>query len=103
MDSVALTQKHNIYLRHFLIFLFGLLSITSELLLKNINFAFPITLSSLSLFIIIGLASRKSSFLIILLINTTLFFINDFNILSTIEFLQIYFMWFLYQKSKKIF
>lgn len=101
MDSVALTQKHNIYLRHFLIFLFGLLSITSELLLKNINFAFPITLSSLSLFIIIGLASRKSSFLIILLINTTLFFINDFNILSTIEFLQIYFMWFLYQKNKK--
>lgn len=101
MDSVALTQKHNIYLRPFLIFLFGLLSITSELLLENINFAFPITLSSLSLFIIIGLASRKSSFLIILLINTTLFFINDFNILSTIEFLQIYFMWFLYQKNKK--
>lgn len=101
MNSIALTQKHHIYLRYLLIFLFSLLAITSELLLQNINFAFPITLSSISLFIIIGLASGKSSFLIIFFINIILFFINDFNILSTIEFLQIYFMWFLYKKNKK--
>lgn len=101
MNSLTLTKKYNIYLKYFLIFLFSILAIISELLLQNINFAFPITLSSISLFIIIGLANGKSSFFIILLINIILFFINDFNILSTIEFLQVYFMWFLYQKNKK--
>lgn len=101
MNSLTLTQKYNIYLKYFLIFLFSILAIISELLLQNINFAFPITLSSISLFIIIGLANGKSSFFIILLINIILFFTNDFNILSTIEFLQVYFMWFLYQKNKK--
>ena len=101
MNSLTLTKKYNIYLKYFLIFLFSILAIISELLLQNINFAFPITLSSISLFIIIGLANGKSSFFIILLINIILFFTNDFNILSTIEFLQVYFMWFLYQKNKK--
>lgn len=101
MNSLTLTKKYNIYLKYFLIFLFSILAIISELLLQNINFAFPITLSSISLFIIIGLANGKSSFFIILLINILLFFTNDFNILSTIEFLQVYFMWFLYQKNKK--
>lgn len=101
MNSLTLTKKYNIYLKYFLIFLFSILAIISELLLQNINFAFPITLSSISLFIIIGLANGKSSFFIILLINIIFFFTNDFNILSTIEFLQVYFMWFLYQKNKK--
>lgn len=101
MNSLTLTKKYNIYLKYFLIFLFSILAIISELLLQNINFAFPITLSSISLFIIIGLANGKSSFFIILLINIILFFTNDFNTLSTIEFLQVYFMWFLYQKNKK--
>lgn len=101
MNSLTLTKKYNIYLKYFLIFLFSILAIISELLLQNINFAFPITLNSISLFIIIGLANGKSSFFIILLINIILFFTNDFNILSTIEFLQVYFMWFLYQKNKK--
>ena len=101
MNSLTLTKKYNIYLKYFLIFLFSILAIISELLLQNINFAFPITLISISLFIIIGLANGKSSFFIILLINIIFFFTNDFNILSTIEFLQVYFMWFLYQKNKK--
>lgn len=101
MNSLTLTKKYNIYLKYFLIFLFSILAIISELLLQNINFAFPITLSSISLFIIIGLANGKSSFFIILLINIIFFFTNYFNILSTIEFLQVYFMWFLYQKNKK--
>lgn len=101
MNSLTLTKKYNIYLKYFLIFLFSILAIISELLLQNINFAFPITLSSISLFIIIGLANGKSSFFIILLINIIFFFTNDFNTLSTIEFLQVYFMWFLYQKNKK--
>lgn len=101
MNSLTLTKKYNIYLKYFLIFLFSILAIISELLLQNINFAFPITLSSISLFIIIGLANGKSSFFIILLINIILFFTKDFNTLSTIEFLQVYFMWFLYQKNKK--
>lgn len=95
------TNKKNFILKCFFIILLTFCAIFSDVLIHSININLLFTLSSIFIFLIIGLINSNVSIVIITLINGVLFLVDGFNIITLIQTLEIYFVWALYKHNKK--
>jgi len=101
MKLQKLKDKHKIMFKYILISILAFCTIGSDILIQQKHLNISLTISSVFIFLIIGLEKNKNSLLIITVLNFALFWVNGFNILTSIEALEIYFVWFLYKINKK--
>lgn len=101
MKILKLENRQKLVLKHILIFILAFFAIFGDILLQYINLETQLTISSILIFLIIGLVGNNTSLLAVTLINFILFFINGFNILTCIEALEIYYVWFLCKRNNK--
>lgn len=101
MNLQKLEDKHKLMLRYILLSILAFCTIFSDILIQQKNLDIELTISSIFIFLIIGLERNRISLLMITLLTLILFGINGFNIVTSIEALEIYFVWFLYKNNKK--
>jgi len=101
MNLLKLENKNKISFKYILLPILAFCTIFSDVLIKQNNIGVQLTLSSIFMFLIIGLFKSNASLLTITILNCVLIFINGFNILIFIEVLEIYYVWVLYRRNKK--
>lgn len=101
MKLMKLENKHKLILKYILISILAFCAVFSDIFIKQKNFNNQLSVNSIFIFLIIGLSCNNIGLLIITLLNCILFKINGFNILTSIEALEIYYVLFLYRKHKK--
>ena len=101
MKLHKMENKHKFILKYSLLCFLIVCTIFSETIIQQRNSNIQVTISSIFIFLIIGLSRNNISLLIITLLNFMIFAIKGFNILTCIQALEIYYVWFLYKRNKK--
>ncbi len=86
---------------YILLFIIAFCSVISDFVIQELNMNFYLTLSSIFIFVIIGVSRSNLSLMIITIVNCVLFAINGFNIITLIHTIEIYYVWALYKNNKK--
>lgn len=94
-------NKNSHYITYALLIILAFCALISDLVIQQINMNFYLTLSSIFIFVLIGLAKSNVSLVIISIVNCILFTINGFNIITLINTIEIYYVWVLYKNNKK--
>lgn len=93
---------HNNLINKCILIIFLIFStLFSDFALQNLNMNLNLTLSSIFIFIIIGLLSSNASLIIITILSFALFAIDGFNIITLIQIIEIFYVWFFYKNNKK--
>lgn len=94
-------NKYTHIFTYTLLIILAFCTIISDFVTQQIDMKFYLTLSSIFLFIIIGISKSNISLIIITFLNCILFVVNGFNIITLIQTIEIYYVWILYRKNKK--
>ncbi len=89
------------FITYALLIILAFCALISDLVIQQLNMNFYLTLSSIFIFVIIGLARSNISLVLITIVNCILFAINGFNIITLINTIEIYYVWVLYKNNRK--
>ncbi|QNU65789.1 GGDEF domain-containing protein [Ruminiclostridium herbifermentans] len=98
-------QIHKNKNSHFAMYAFLIIlafcALISDFILQQQNLNFFVTLSSIFIFIIIGITRSNVGLIIITILNCFFVAINGFNIITLVNIVEIYYVWILYKNNKK--
>ena len=101
MKKLIHKNKNSHFITYALLIILAFCALISDFAIQQINMNFFLTLSSIFIFVIIGIARSNVSLMIITIVNCIFVAINGFNIITLINIMEIYYVWVLNKNNKK--
>ncbi|PYG86995.1 diguanylate cyclase (GGDEF)-like protein [Ruminiclostridium sufflavum DSM 19573] len=94
-------DMNSLILKYVVIVIMAVCGFFSDFIIQQINMTFFLSVSSIFIFLIIGLSTSSASLVIVTLLNCALIAVNGFNLFTVIQTIEIYYVWVLYKSGRK--